>query len=103
MARRIDVELRESARPRWLVLSLGIYASQYPRALEVSASGDGVTWRTIATSDPALTAYDAALRDPRAVPLAFPLDGEPARFIRLRQTAHDPSRRWSIVELMVLQ
>jgi hypothetical protein len=78
----IDIELRDTVAARWVVLALGVYASQYPRALAIMASADGTNWRTMPARDPALATYDAAIRDPRRVPLAFPLDGDPVRSTR---------------------
>jgi hypothetical protein len=96
----VVVDLGRVEQPRALVLSLGVYASQYPRTLNVSVSTDGTHWRTAWTGDTALATYDAAVRAPRAVPLTIPLPGADARYLRLMQTASD-ARGWSIVELEV--
>jgi hypothetical protein len=47
-------------------------------------------------------AYDGAIRDPRAVPLAIPLNCR-ARWLRVRQTAAEATRGWTIVEAQVLE
>lgn len=86
----------------WVVMSLGTYASQYPRALEVSTSLDGIAWTSRWTGRPALETYDAAVRAPREVPVAIPVGGR-GRFVRLRQTSATPRADWTIVELKVLE
>ena len=85
-----------------LVLFLGSYTAQYPRALAVESSQDGARWAAEWSGRTALLTYDAAVREPRAVPLAVPLRG-PARWIRLRQTAAEPTKGWTIVELRVMR
>ena len=85
-----------------VVLSLGTYAGQYPRALDVEVSTDGGTWTTAFTGDTALDAYDAALRSPREIPIAVRIDRDGVRYIRLRQTGSEPRTGWTIVELRVI-
>lgn len=97
----IVADLGQIERPSALVMSLGVYASQYPRALQVSTSLDGTHWETVWVDDTTLLTYDAAIRSPRRLPVIIPLPGRDARYIRLSQTAHDPDRGWSIVELGV--
>jgi len=87
---------------RALVLYLGTYTSQYPRSLVVEASEDGTSWTTAWSGRTALMAYDAAISDPRAVPLAIPLNRR-ARWLRVRQTAAETTRGWTIVEAQVLE
>jgi hypothetical protein len=97
----IVVDLGRVEQPRALVLSQGVYAAQYPRALDVSISTNRTEWRTVWAGDTALAVYDAAVRAPRRVPLTIPLPGSDARYLRLTQTGADPDRGWSIVELEV--
>jgi hypothetical protein len=84
-----------------LLLCLGTYASQYPRSLAVDVSIDGTTWSTAWSGRTAMLAYEGALADPRAVPIAIPISRD-ARFVRLRQTGAEDTRGWTIVELLVL-
>jgi F5/8 type C domain len=86
---------------RAVVMCLGAYPSQYPRALDVDVSRDGATWRTVRTGGTVLETYDAALQSPREVPVTIPIGHADVRFIRLRQTKEDP-HGWSIVELRVI-
>lgn len=91
------------ARPiRWLMMCLGTYASHYPRSLVVDASTDGVSWTTIWSGRTALAACDAAIADPRAIPIPVRFDRD-ARLVRRRQTAAEPTRVWTIVELRILE
>jgi hypothetical protein len=98
----VTVDLGTSQPVSAVVFLLGSYTSQYPRALEVESSQDGVGWLQEWSGRTALLAYDAAVREPRAVPLAVPLKG-PARWIRVRQTSAEATRGWTIVELRVMQ
>jgi hypothetical protein len=97
----ITADLGTITQPAAIVLSLGVYAGQYPRALDVSISTDRIHWERVWSGDTALEAYDAAVREPRTVPLTIPLPSRDARFVRLEQTGIDPHRGWSIVELEV--
>ena len=98
----VTIDLGTVQQVRWIVLCLGGYSSQYPRSLVVETSADGSSWSTAWSGRPALAVYDAALSDPRSVPIPLPIDRE-ARLIRLRQTADEGTRGWTIVELKVLQ
>lgn len=97
----IVADLGRIDRPSALVMSLGVYASQYPRVLQVSTSMDGAHWETAWVDDTALATYDAAVRSPRQLPVTVPLPRREARYIRLSQIGNDPDRGWSIVELGV--
>jgi hypothetical protein len=97
----IVADLGDARHVSGLLLCLGTYASQYPRSLSVDVSMDGTTWTTAWFGRTALLAYEGALADPRAVPIAIALSRD-ARFVRLRQTAAEETRGWTIVELLVL-
>jgi hypothetical protein len=98
----INVELDGTHHVTAIVLSLGTYANQYPRALDVEVSADGATWTSAYSGDTALDAYDAALRSPREIPIALRIDRDGVRYIRLRQTGSEPRTGWTIVELRVI-
>lgn len=98
----VSIDLGKPVRVEAVELCLGRYPSQYPRALTVDASADGVRWDQVSSGTLALQTYDAAVRDPRAIPIALPIDRDNVRFLRLRQTAHAPGARWTIVELRVI-
>jgi hypothetical protein len=97
----ITLDLASAQRVSALVMCLGAYPGQYPRALAVDVSSDGSTWTTIRTGETALDTYDAAVRSPREVPVTIPVAREDVRFLRLRQIQTD-RHGWSIVELRVL-
>lgn len=98
----IAIDLGHPVHVQAIELCLGRYASQYPRALTVEASADGVSWNPIFSGGTALETYDAAIRDPRAIPLTLRIDRDGVRFLRLHQTAHAPGATWTIVELRVI-
>lgn len=97
----IVADLGNIERPAAVVMSLGRYASQYPRTLDVSISRDGTRWDSVWLGDTALETYDAAVRWPRGIPVTIPLPGREARFVRLSQIGRDAGRGWSIVELEI--
>lgn len=98
----ITLDLGSAQRVRAVVMCLGAYPAQYPRALQLDVSHDGRSWNVAAAGGTVLETYDAALRSPREVPVALPIDRDDVRYIRLRQTSADP-HGWSIVELRVMQ
>ena len=98
----ITLDLGTPQRVGALVMCLGGYPSQYPRALQIDVSRDGRSWQLAAAGGTVLETYDAAVRSPREVPIALPIERDEVRLIRLRQTSADP-HGWSIVELRVIQ
>jgi hypothetical protein len=98
----VTMDLGAPQSVRVVVMCLGAYPSQYPRALDVDVSRDGASWTTVRTGGTVLETYDAALQSPREVPVTIPIDRADVRFIRLRQTKEDP-HGWSIVELRAIQ
>jgi len=97
----ITVDLERPQHVAAVVLCLGTYAGQYPRALDVDVSADGAAWTNVHAGATALATYDAALRVPREVPITFGVGRDMVRFIRLRQRGSHP-RGWTIVELRVI-
>jgi hypothetical protein len=85
-----------------IVLCLGAYAAQYPRALDVEVSADAIAWSPVSAGGTALETYDAALRSPREVPITLMVQRDSVKFVRLRQTGSEPRRGWTIVELRVI-
>jgi F5/8 type C domain len=98
----VTIDLGTAHAVRWIVMCLGTYASQYPRSLTVDTSMDGVTWATAWSGRTALPAYDAAVSDPRVIPIPLAIQ-RAARFVRLHQTSVEPAHSWTIVELRVLE
>ncbi len=99
----ITIDLGRAQFVAALELCLGAYPGQYPRALAVERSADGVVWSPVYTGGTALETYDAAVRAPREVPVTVTVQHDGIRFLRLRQTGSDPRVGWSIVELRVIQ
>ena len=97
----IVIDLGKIERPSTIVMSLGVYASQYPLTLQVSTSTDRAAWSVAWSGDTALEAYDAAVRAPREIPITISFAPRDARYLRLTQVGNDPRRGWSIVELEV--
>ena len=98
----VTVDLGSPRQISAVLMQLGTYASQFPRDLTVDVSSDGHDWTRAWSGRTARLAYKGALVDPRAVPLAIPV-GREGRFVRLQQTASEPTRGWTIVELQILQ
>ena len=82
-------------------MQIGGYVADFPRAFTIERSDDGVSWRPGWSGSAGLVAMLAALKDPFYVPLRFALDGSPARYLRMRQTAREDVFYWSISELRV--
>jgi hypothetical protein len=96
------VELEQASHVGQLVIDLGGFWTDFPARLEITVSPDGSTWDRVFLDSAALNAYYGALRQPKVVPLVFPIERDNVRFIRLRQlgwSKHD----WSIAELHVLR
>jgi hypothetical protein len=96
----IVIDLGNIQRPSAVVMSLGAYAAQYPRTLDISLSMDGASWEQAWIGDTALATYDAAVASPRDIPVTIPLPRREARYVRLSEVGSSP-RGWSIVELEV--
>jgi hypothetical protein len=80
---------------------IGGYVADFPRALSIETSLDGLAWSTAWSGKTALTAFSAALADPLNVPLPFPFEPRPARYLRFTQTGSDETYYWSVAELRV--
>jgi hypothetical protein len=98
----ITVTLDRPQHVAAIVLCLGAYAGQYPRALEIEVSGDASAWTPVHRGGTALDTYDAAIRAPREIPITLPVQRDDVKFLRLRQIGQDHRRGWTIVELRVI-
>lgn len=85
-----------------VVTQLGPHIADFPRALTIDVSVDGVDWHEVRSGPTDVVAVVGAMQRPREIPLVFPVGGRVARYIRLRSTASDPIYYWSIAELFVL-
>ena len=84
-----------------VVDALGPYRSDYPRRLLIETSVDGASWEQAWNGEVMTQALAAGLHDPAAFRLVLPFTLRPARYVRLRSLADDPTWYWSIAELEV--
>jgi hypothetical protein len=97
----LTVTLGRTATVGAVVLHLGPSLYDFPRGLAVDLSIDGETWTRVWEGPTALLAFDAGLEDPKEMPIALPLGGREARYIRMTQTGQDPVFYWSATEIGV--
>jgi len=83
-------------------LSLGPWVDDAPRELDISTSADGNRWEDAWKGATGAAEVDAALRDPRSVPLTFSIPERRTRYVRLRQIGRASESSWSIAEASVL-
>jgi hypothetical protein len=98
----LTIELERPQHVGQVITDLGEFWTDFPVRLRLAVSRDGNAWETVYEGDTALHAYYAALRDPKTVPVVYPIDRDDVRFIRLQQVGwgkHD----WSIAEVQVLK
>lgn len=81
----------------------GPYPRDFPRELVVELSSDGSQWIEAWRGPTAARALAGCLDDPATIPMIFGLGDRRARFVRLRQTAVDPTYYWSMAEIAVYQ
>jgi hypothetical protein len=96
------IELDQPSHVGQLVIDLGGFWTDFPARLEITVSPDGKSWERVFLDSGAPAAYYGALRQPKVVPLVFPIARDDVRFIKLRQlgwSTHD----WSIAEIHVLR
>jgi hypothetical protein len=82
-------------------MGMGSFAFGFPRSLDVEISLDGHTWTRVSSGPTDVLAVRGALADPGRVPITIGIGHVVARYIRLRQTAHEPDIPWWIAELTV--
>jgi hypothetical protein len=85
-----------------LELALGPFVEDFPRALSIEVSEDGVSWREVWRGGSAGLAFVGAFTSPGDVPLRYDIQPTPARHLRLRLLANDETYYWSVAELKVL-
>ena len=98
----VQVDLARAQPIGAVVTLLGPYGSDFPRALTIELSVDGVDWQEAWSGPTDVLAVVGAMQRPREIPMVFPIGGRVARYIRLRSTSSDPIYYWSIAELSVL-
>jgi hypothetical protein len=97
----VTLDLGEVRRASAVETEIGGYILDFPRALTIEVSVDGAQWDQVWSGGTALTTFSAALEYPLDVPLRFPFEARPARYVRLRQTGRDDTFYWSISRLRV--
>jgi hypothetical protein len=95
------IDLGHATRAGRLVIEFGPGGMGFPERLRIDVSSDGSQWTPAYDDRPALQVYRAAIRDPRRIPVAFPIERDGVRFIRLAPGSDSP-REWAIPELRVL-
>ncbi len=85
-----------------VTMTLGGRTTDSPRSLAIDTSEDEGQWTIRWDGSVGVAVFAAAVRDPRELPLTFPLPHVRTRWIRLRQLGRDPVFYWSIYELHVL-
>ena len=96
------IELDQPSRVSQLVMMLGPFAVAFPTQLHVEVSADGAQWQTLYRGGSALQAYYGSLRDPKRVPLVFPIERDNVRFVRLEQSGTS-KHHWAIAEIEIRQ
>lgn len=103
----LRVDLGAEARVTAVVLDLGLHVLEYPRAYEVRASPDGVTWTTIGSESPATPPFASYRRDHRHVEMRLRVDATTTRWLAVRVARYPPdfwvygNGTWGIHELRV--
>ena len=82
-------------------LTIGGYAADYPRELRIETSEDGQVWSEAWRGPGGLAALSAAFEKPSVIPLVFPLEPRPARFLRLTELGREIVYYWSVAELRI--
>lgn len=99
---QILLELDGARRVSGVILSMGPFAEQYPRRLQIATSTDGTTWNAATEEAPAGLAFSAILHDAQRSRLSFHLPDVESRYVRLRQLGADNERYWSITDITIL-
>jgi hypothetical protein len=99
---RLTVDLGAQHEVAGAEMLIAGYVADFPRRLTIETSLDGQTWSQAWEGGTALIAFSAALEDPLNVPLPFPFDARPARYVRFTQTGSERTYYWSIAELHVM-
>ena len=101
-ATELTVDLGSVRQITGVEQTLGGYVADFPRSLIVETSADGASWTPAWSGETAHLALSAALEQPLDIPLRFPVEPRPGRYVRLRQMGSDSTYYWSIAELKVV-
>src|SRR5207248_11470405 len=98
-----DTVVVDLGRERYVAavrLDSGPLAGDVPRRLAVECAGERSDWQTCFHGSALAAAVRGALDDPQHLPMILPIDRSGVRRLRLRETAADSDRTWSIAELV---
>ena len=84
-----------------VVLGLGASRMEFPRAIAIDLSTDGVEWSETWRGDTAAMTVAAAIADPREVRVTFDIGARRARYVRVRQIGQSEAA-WGVAEFRVL-
>ena len=83
-------------------LDFGPRVGDVPRRLAIDCAGERDEWQACWHGSALAAAVRGALDDPRRVPMLLTIDRAGVRRLRLRETADDTDRPWSVGELVVI-
>ena len=78
------------------------FNADFPRALAIETSIDGLAWTPAWRGTAGLIALSAALEDPRNVPMPFIFEPRTARYVRFTQLQREEIYYWSVAELRIM-
>ena len=97
----IALALREPRAMTGIEVSVGMHIGAYARELVVEVSDDGRLWRPVATAKGSTAAFEAAIRDPKRIPITIRFAPTRGSHVRIRQTGKSRAH-WAVAELRVL-
>ena len=81
LGQTLTIDLGVPRRIGALVLSLGRFRMDFPRALAIECSSDGTVWEHVWGGRPTSRRWWRRCAIPIAVPMTFAIDGRPARYV----------------------
>lgn len=93
-------DLGEPAEIEAVVVGQGASWVDFPRALAIDVSADGVEWLEVWRGDTATMTIAAAISDPREVRMTFDVGPRRARYVRVRQVGQTWFA-WGVAEFRV--
>jgi hypothetical protein len=97
----IEFDLGTVASPCSIVLSFGTYVAVHPRRLNVATSTDGRSWTTAFEGPTGGQAVMSHVERPTDGRIEVLLPGSPARFVRCRLAADNPSFPWVVTDVEI--
>lgn len=97
----LTIDLGEPRNVKGVELLLGGYVADFPRHLLIEASLDGSSWQQVWSGPGSGPTLVGSLVDPKELPLIFEFGPRPARYLRITQTANEPTYYWTVTELKI--